>query len=609
MANGQAIADPNAKIVASINGEEIQREELGREAMTRFGKPVIESIINKTLITHHCAQAGVTVTTQDVNAEIDRLARKFGMTMDDYVKMLKQERGIGQKQYADEIVWPMLALRRLASKNVQPTREEVDQMYESKYGESVKVRIIVVEDPALAKELQAAAAQNPDSFGALAVKHSKDPSASLNGLIQPVRRHVGDPLLEQTCFSLQQGQVSPVVPIQLPGATVGTPGSKQFVIVKCEGRLPAQQIDQANRAKVETTLAESIVDRKIQKEASVIFKKIEDQAKAQNAIVNVYNDDALRAQNPGIAAQVYDRRISIAELVEECIARHGSETLEIMIHRKLLGQSLKERNLSVTQDDIDTEVVHAAILMGKTDKAGRPDTKAWLEMVTKESGVGVATYIADSVWPSAALKKLTGDVVVSEEDLKKGYEANYGARVRARAIVHNNQRKLTEVWEQARQNPTLENFSRLAEANSIDPSSQALQGKVPPIQRHGGQPLIEKEAFALKPGEMSGVIDLGEYFVVMFCEGYTEPQKVTFDEVKQSIHDDVYEKKQRIVMGQAFKNLKEEARIDNYLAGTMQTPNRKVNYQQAIDAKGNPIAKQTGAATKTAQPGTAAPRR
>jgi len=592
-AAGAMNANPDAKIVANINGEEITREDLARECLTRFGKPVIESLINKSLITQQCAANKIQITDQDVRKEIDQLARKFGMSYEDYLKMLKTERGINAEQYANEIIWPMLALRSLAAKEITPTTEEIAQAYEAKYGESVKVRIIVHADAAKARELQAAAAAHPEEFGSLARQHSQDPSASLNGLIQPIRRHIGDKQLEQAAFSLPEGAVSQVIPLQMPGAQPGSPGAQQFAIIKCEGRLAAQNIAPEHRQQLEKTLRDSIVEKKLQKEATRIFSEIEKQAQAAQAIVNIYNDPKLRAQYPGVAAAVYQQQITLAQLSEECVKRHGPEVLDSVIYRRLLGQALKERNLTITDDDLETEIAHAAILMGKVDQNGRPDRKAWLHMVTVENGMNWTAYLEDSVWPSAALKKLCGQPEVTNEDLRKGFEANYGARVRARAIVLNNMRKAQEVWEMARTNPTVEEFGKLAEQYSIEASSRALKGQVPPIQRHGGQPKIEEQAYSLKPGEISGIIGVGaETYIILFCEGYTEPQKVSFEEVRQSLHEDVFEKKQRIAMARAFEELKDRARIDNFLAGTMQTPNRKVDYKTPVDAAMQPNTRQ-----------------
>ncbi len=590
---GPINANPDAKVVANINGEEVSREELARECMTRFGKPVIESLINKSLISQQCAANQIQVGEAEVRKEIDQLARKFGMSYDEYLGMLKTERGINADQYANEIIWPMLALKSLAAKEITPAPEEVAQAYESKYGESVKVRIILHPDAAKARELQAAAAARPDDFGTLARQHSQDPSASLSGLIQPIRRYVGDKNLEQAAFSLPNGAVSQVITLQMPGAQPGSPGALQYAILKCEGRLPAQDIQPAHRKQLEKTLSDSLVEKKLQKEATRIFAEIEKQAKAANAIVNVYNDPKLRAQYPGVAATVYQHQITIAQLSEVCVKRHGTEVLESVIYRRILAQALKERNLAVTEDELETEIAHAAILMGKVDANGKPDRKAWLHMVTVENGMNWTAYLEDSVWPSAALKKLCDKVAVEPEDLQRGFEANYGTRVRARAIVCNNLRKAQEVFEMARANPTIEEFGKLAEQYSIEASSRALKGQVPPIQRHGSQPLIQEEAFKLKPGEISSIVSVGaETYVILFCEGYTEPVKVTFEDVRQLIEDDVREKKQRFAMARKFEELKDRARIDNWLAGTMQTPNRRVDYKSSVDAAMKPNARQ-----------------
>lgn len=124
----------------------------------------------------------------------------------------------------------------------------------------------------------------------------------------------------------------------------------------------------------------------------------------------------------------------------------------------------------------------------------------------------------------------------------------------------------------ARENPTAERIGDLAEKYSVDPTSKTLRGEVPPIQRYGGQPAIEREAFALKPGELSGVVQVADRFMVLFCEGFTDPAPVKPAEVRDELHADIFEKKQRIEMARYFSHLREAAAIDNFLAGTSQSP-------------------------------------
>ena len=253
--------------------------------------------------------------------------------------------------------------------------------------------------------------------------------------------------------------------------------------------------------------------------------------------------------------------------------RHGTEVLEGTISRLLLEQALKQRNTTVKLQDVDAEVC-AALAMGQKTADGMPDVEKWLELVTKEQGLPLDAYMRDSVWPSVALKKLAGEVKITNEDLQKGFEANYGTQVRCCFIVLANQRKAQEVWGKAR-GLTAEDFGKLAAEYSVEASSKALQGKVPPIQRHGAQPLLEKEAFSLKPGELSSIIQAGDKYVILFCEDYTKPTNVSFTEVKQDIYSDIFEKKHGIAMAEEFNRLRESAQIDNFLAGTTVAKQRR----------------------------------
>ncbi len=115
----------------------------------------------------------------------------------------------------------------------------------------------------------------------------------------------------------------------------------------------------------------------------------------------------------------------------------------------------------------------------------------------------------------------------------------------------------------------------LAAEYSIEPGSRALRGEVPPIKRHGGQPLLEEEAFSLQAGELSGVIPVGKRFVLLLCERRTKTTDVKFEQVEELLHEDMYEKRQRIEMGRIFRQLQEQATVDNFLAGTSRQPKPK----------------------------------
>jgi len=548
------------KTVAVVNGEDITRQELAQESLRRFGKEVIAGLINRHLILGACTRRQITITRKDTDEEIERIAAKFGLSTDRWLMLLATERNINPEQYRREIIWPTLALRRLAADRLVVSEEELKQAWEAEYGPKVKVRMISVRDAQTAAQLRAKAAADPRSFGTLAKDYSEDQSAALLGQIPPIRRHMGDAKIEQTVFALKEGEVSPVVH-----------AANQYLIFLCEQHIAATYIQPLHARVARTRLETRIRDRKLRTTAAEVFKKLQDDAK----VVNVYNDPQLQRTMPGVAATINGRQITIRELSEECIVRHGVDVLEGEIHRRLLQQAHRKKNLAVTEQDIDAEIARAADAYGFLKKDGSPDVEAWLKKVTEEEDVTVDLYVRDVVWPSAALKKLVSQsVTVTNEDLRKGFQANYGERVEALAIVLTDQRRAQKVWEMARHNPTAEFFGQLAEQYSVEPVTRANRGRIPPIRRYGGQPVAEAEAFRLKVGELSGVIaagNQGNKYIILRCMGRTKPIVNDISEVRDELIKDIREKKLRAAMAQEFDRLKVTATIDNYLAGTSQT--------------------------------------
>lgn len=555
------------QVVAVVNVEQITRQAFGRECLRHYGKDVLESLVNKLLISQQCKRRNIVVTRGDVDGEIQRMARRFNLSTEQWLKMLKKERGINPAQYASDIIWPTLALRRLAGERLTVTRDELTKAYETKYGEAVDARLIACKDRDKAEKIRAAAVAKPDEFAKLAKDYSEDaPSASSGGRIQPIRKHGTYAQIEQAAFNMKDGEISKVIP-----------AGGQYVILQRRRVIPA--VKEVHFEKVAPQLGEMVRDGKLRAAARDIFRQMQQDAQ----VVNVFNDPDKSREMPGVAGVVNGHKITISQLAEQCIDRHGTEVLEGTINRKLIEQACKKRNVTITQADLDREIARAASLSVEPKEDGTPDVEAWLKLVTEQQGISVEVYRHDAVWPSVALKKLVGNTVkVTEEDLRKGYEANYGTKVRCRAIVMDDHRRAQQVWEMARNNPTAEYFGRLAEEYSIEPGSKALKGEVPPIKKNGGQPKLEEEAFSLKPGELSGIIQVEGRYVILRCEGYTKPTTVDFASVRKHIHEDIYEKKQRIAMAKYFQHLQDTASIDNYLAGTSHRPTNSAVPKAAV---------------------------
>ena len=232
----------------------------------------------------------------------------------------------------------------------------------------------------------------------------------------------------------------------------------------------------------------------------------------------------------------------------------------------LLTQALTNQNKEVSQEDILSEIKRAADSRGYIDDQGNPDVQTWLEAITSKDNVTVDIYVKDAVWPTVALKQLVSDQVqITEDDLQKGFESNYGKRVEVMAIVLNTQRQANMVWDLANNNSTDYFFGQLAEQYSIEPVSRANQGKVPPIRKNGGQPVVEEEAFRLKKGELSGIVAVGGKYIIMRCTGHTVPVVESIEDVKEELIDYLSERKVHSAMNVTFDDIRQRADVINFL--------------------------------------------
>ena len=547
--------DPNAgpAIVATVNGTPISLEELALQCRMRFGEDVLEDLVNKTLILQACQAQNISVTQKDIDDEIARTASKFQLSTAMYLKLIQDERSISPEQYAGDVIWPMLALRGLSKSKISVTPQEIDREYQGEYGPKVHVRMIACKDPAKIAQLHREATANPDSFKTLAKNQSEDPtSASVEGLLPPIRRFTGDDELEAIAFNLQPDQISKVFN-----------AGDMNIILQCVRHIPPANPPGAQMQEIQNRIKFELEDRKLRGTAESVYTSLRD---GSNVTV-VYAKPELASQYPGVAAIVNNQAIPMDRFDQACVKRHGIQILEGEINRKLIENALVASKQQVTQADIDLEIQRAADYFGYIHSDGSPNVQEWIKNVMTEDNVSFETYVHDAIWPTVALKKLIdGKVQVTEEDLQKGFQSNYGPRAEVLAIVLSNQRTAQEVWEYARNDKSERFFGELAHQYSVEPSSKSNFGKVPALRRHSGQPNLEKAAFDLKPGDTSGIIEVNQQYVILKSQGLTDPVVKDFNAVKGELFKDILEKKQRLAMDTYLSSLIAEAQIANLLS-------------------------------------------
>jgi hypothetical protein len=270
-------------IVARVNGQVITYRTLAEECIARKGSEVLESLISKTLVLQACREKGIKVSAAEVDEEIGRTAEKLKMTREQFLKVLKDERDLDPRRYAEDIVMPGIALKKLASPMVQVTEEDIERGFQAFFGEKMKCRWIMFDHQQNAmrvwNELKDSDADGDGKcelaeFERLVTRWSTDVSSrAIGGQIQPISHHTSPTFqeLEKAAFALKDdGEISKVV--QLGDA---------YVILFREGYIPPTEVKLEDvRGQIEA----QIYDAKLRDQIAAVFQDLKNNARIENLL-------------------------------------------------------------------------------------------------------------------------------------------------------------------------------------------------------------------------------------------------------------------------------------------------------------------------------------
>jgi foldase protein PrsA len=564
-------------VVAEVNGSKITKQELANEALRMYGQDYLErTMIGRVLVMQECRRLGIEITQQEIDQEIEMFAKRFKISIEKWLDLMKTERGLDYNQYAADIK-QYIALKKIAGQSVNVSRDEINRKLDSLYGPGVQARQIVFFDKAKAEATLQELRANPtrENFISTVKKKSEDDvSAATGGLIAPFRRYSmpDNPQLEHYILNnLKQEKMSGVISMF----------ENYYVIFFYERDIPAQNV---NREALEQQTFFVVQEQKIHEETAKIFSKLTQTSKITNFFTQP-NNAAATGQYPEVIATVNGESIYTKTLAEMCILRQGGDILQSMIVKRVIEQECQKRNISVSNEEIMNELTSIAKKILPLTPDNQPDVNGLVAMQCREQGIEPAIYYSNVVWPMLALKKMaTNKVNVTDEDMVKAYEATYGARVKVLAIFLDNEHNALSVWSDARRKQgevkSFEDaqkvFSELAFEHSVEPATKANGGAIDPISRYSGMQNIEEAAFALKSGELSEVIPFdtvnGKRYIILFCLGQTDPAIISAQDptIRDLLHDNIFDKKLAVEVEQTLNYLMASSSIDNYFTGKSQ---------------------------------------
>jgi foldase protein PrsA len=302
--------------ICVVNGEVITRARLADECVARKGEEILETLVAKTLIEQALKKKKLEVTAAEVDAEIDKVAMQVaGLGREAWLRTLDKERGISPLQYARDIIYPALALRKLAADRVQVTEPDLKNAFEAQFGEKLRCRMIMVDKLQTAQEIWEDLRKNPGGFEKLAMERSMDSgSRSLGGLLaEPISRHAypqtvsdaafsqlvdGDPRDKDPAHKPKNGDFTG--PIQVAEAT--------WILLRREGVIEGQEVDPKNPA-VRKQTYEMIYEVKLKEamgaymvdlmQTSEIDNKLTGKVKLANQPTDAGSEIQLMGHKPG----------------------------------------------------------------------------------------------------------------------------------------------------------------------------------------------------------------------------------------------------------------------------------------------------------------------
>jgi len=278
--------------IAIVNDQVITRQQLADECVARKGKEILDTLINRTLIEQALKVHKQEVTPAEIDQEISNVASRFGIGREAWLRTLDKERGISPVQYGRDVIYPALALRKLCAGRVSVTPKDLQEAFESQYGDKLRCRMIMVDKLAKAQDIWERLRKNPGGFEKIAQDESMDAgSRSLGGqLSEPITRHAYPQNVSDAAFrQLVDGDPEDKDPTHKPknGQFTGPIQAAEsvWVILRRDAVIPAVEGVSLKDERIKKQVSEMIFEVKLKETMGLVFQELVKASAIDNKLV------------------------------------------------------------------------------------------------------------------------------------------------------------------------------------------------------------------------------------------------------------------------------------------------------------------------------------
>ncbi len=206
------------EVVATVNGEEITKDELYEAMLTTGGRDILDRLIMNQLVIQEAKKQGIVVSEAEVTEEIQKVIDESFNGMAEFFHQTLSEYGVTEETVREELRTELF-LRKIAESELDITEEDEREFFAANQAafnihEQVEARHILLDNMEEAENVIQMLEEGKD-FGELAGEYSTDQSSAIQGgYLGLFERGRMVPEFEEVAFSLEKGQRSGVVESQ-----------------------------------------------------------------------------------------------------------------------------------------------------------------------------------------------------------------------------------------------------------------------------------------------------------------------------------------------------------------------------------------------------------
>ena len=281
----------------------------------------------------------------------------------------------------------------------------------------------------------------------------------------------------------------------------------------------------------------------------------------------VITEDAFNAQIENLRKSYRAQRGS--DIPAQELDKLKKQVVQAMITKNVLLQNFRELGFSVDPDRVDREIQNVKDNYGSEAEFEKSmaDQGYDMERLRKE--------ITQSLQVFMVQQHVVEDVEVTDEEMRRAYNSNVDQiaqpeTVRARHILVSLEEGATEE-DKAAARERIEaiqeelaagaDFAELAKEKSEGPSSKN-GGDLGYFSADKMVPSFSDAAFALQPGEVSGIVETRFGYHIIKLEDHKDAWLPSFDEVKEHLRPQLEQQKAQMVFQEYVQQLQGKAEIE-----------------------------------------------